>query len=375
MTPLLFSAALSASLRAAVHLKLEVRLLLSLARADAAQTLQPAFSFKARGLALFARRARDAHGPAVHLVIASGGNAALAVASAAHALAVACTVYLPVGAAQATLDILRRFGADVIVAGRFYAEALHAAQLRAAAEPHAVLVPAYDHETLWEGHASIVAEIAAQLPSKPDAIFCSVGGGGLLGGLIHGCKQAGWDDVPLVALETIGSDCFFHSMALNAGRNAPLPPDVRPVYVPGHDLTLAHFDSFSSRASGSLGASQPAPGVVKMALSRPGKVVCASVPDEFSMHALAMFADDHKLLVELACATALTPAYKPAFFDRLVPPKASGDTRTVVFIVCGGFKISLDDAAEYKRLAEEDRARGGFWNVLMDDGSTFGVDK
>ena len=60
-----------------------------------------------------------------------------------------------------------------------------------------VLVPSYDHPTLWEGHASMVEEMEKQLPQevkKPDAIFCSVGGGGLLGGVIVGCNQVGWQD-------------------------------------------------------------------------------------------------------------------------------------------------------------------------------------
>lgn len=57
-----------------------------------------------------------------------------------------------------------------------------------------VMVPAYDHETLWEGHGSMVNEMYNQLGSKPDAIFCSVGGAGLLGGLIVGSKDVGWDD-------------------------------------------------------------------------------------------------------------------------------------------------------------------------------------
>jgi L-serine/L-threonine ammonia-lyase len=56
------------------------------------------------------------------------------------------------------------------------------------------MVPAYDSEILWEGHSSMVKELFTQLPSKPDAIFCSVGGGGLLGGIIVGCKYVGWDD-------------------------------------------------------------------------------------------------------------------------------------------------------------------------------------
>jgi len=56
------------------------------------------------------------------------------------------------------------------------------------------MVPAYDDETLWAGHSSMIEEISTQLPNKPSAIFCSVGGGGLLGGIITGCKHVGWDD-------------------------------------------------------------------------------------------------------------------------------------------------------------------------------------
>lgn len=54
-------------------------------------------------------------------------------------------------------------------------------------------MPAYDDQLLWEGHGSMVSEIRDQLQKKPDAIFCSVGGGGLLGGIILGCKEVGWD--------------------------------------------------------------------------------------------------------------------------------------------------------------------------------------
>jgi len=57
-----------------------------------------------------------------------------------------------------------------------------------------VLVPAYDHPTLWEGHGSMIAEVSQQLDRKPDMIICSVGGGGLLGGVITGCKTVGWED-------------------------------------------------------------------------------------------------------------------------------------------------------------------------------------
>ena len=56
------------------------------------------------------------------------------------------------------------------------------------------MIPAYEDATLWEGHSSMVDEITKQLARKPDAIFCSVGGGGLLGGIIVGSEKAGWND-------------------------------------------------------------------------------------------------------------------------------------------------------------------------------------
>lgn len=63
----------------------------------------------------------------------------------------------------------------------------------------------------------MVSEVAASLgPSvKPGAVLVSVGGGGLLCGIIEGLKDVGWMDVPVVALETVGADCF--NAAVKAG--------------------------------------------------------------------------------------------------------------------------------------------------------------
>jgi L-serine/L-threonine ammonia-lyase len=147
-----------------------------------------------------------------------------------------------------------------------------------------ILVPAYDEPLLWEGHSSMIAEVKNQLDVKPDAIFCSVGGGGLLGGIIVGCKNENWDDgkreklsflasltypplVPIIGLETIGSDCFHHSLSLNRTPGhvdeKKLPPGVDVIHDKENDLYLAHFNSFSSKASSSLGASQPSVGMMK----------------------------------------------------------------------------------------------------------------
>jgi L-serine/L-threonine ammonia-lyase len=68
------------------------------------------------------------HGPSVHIIIASGGNAGLAAAWAAHVLRVRCTVFLPEGVSQPTIDFLKKQGAQVVIAGKSYLEALRKAE-------------------------------------------------------------------------------------------------------------------------------------------------------------------------------------------------------------------------------------------------------
>jgi L-serine/L-threonine ammonia-lyase len=83
------------------------------------------------------QRAVDKYGSSVHCIVASGGNAGIATACAAHALGVRCTVYIPIGVADRTLDFLRTQNAEVIVIGKYYAEALRAARDAVAKEEDA----------------------------------------------------------------------------------------------------------------------------------------------------------------------------------------------------------------------------------------------
>ncbi|KAI0646838.1 tryptophan synthase beta subunit-like PLP-dependent enzyme [Trametes meyenii] len=366
-TPLIRSVHLSSLLQSNVYLKFE--------------TLQPSQSFKYRGISLFAQNALRTQGPDVHLIIASGGNAGLAAACAAKVLKLRCTVYLPHGVNQSTIDFMRKEGAEVVVAGNYYLQALEKAEEAVEAEPKAVMIPAYDDPILWEGHSSMVHEIQRQLPEgmKPDAIFCSVGGGGLAGGVIEGCRAIGWDDVPLVAVETHGSNCFYQALSLNEG---PFSGDVTSRQVPEgtraercdkHDVTVAHLSTLKSKAT-SLGASSASVAVVKKALDRKGGVRSVCIPDEMAMQAALRFAEDHKTLVELACSATLAPAYKPSVFRKLVPAPGVNRPATVILIVCGGFKISLEDIEYYRKIVEADVATGGDWDVAY-NGEAFTTSK
>jgi hypothetical protein len=55
-------------------------------------------------------------------------------------------------------------------------------------------------------------------------------------------------------------------------------------------------------------------------------------------------------------------------FDRLVPWKDPSGKRTVVFIVCGGFKISLDDGKDGNEKVD-------YWEVLFGNGKRVKVNK
>ena len=101
--------------------------------------------------------------------------------------------------------------------------------------------------------------------------------------------------VPLVILETTGSNCVYQSIALNRDsqpNRETLPSTVEVVEDPKYNIKLAHLTKLSSRAS-SLGASIPSAGVIKMALERKGGVKCVCGPDELAMQAALSFAGEY----------------------------------------------------------------------------------
>jgi L-serine/L-threonine ammonia-lyase len=119
------------------------------------------------------------------------------------------------------------------VEGAQWSEA-HAAAGALAAACGGALIHPFEGEATWQGHASLVAETAAQLPhaaagapgaasaalasgGAPGAIVASVGGGGLLMGVLRGAEAAGWlATTTVVAAETIGADCLAQALAADA---------------------------------------------------------------------------------------------------------------------------------------------------------------
>jgi len=142
------------------------------------EQLQCAGSFKARGAFtnLLLRKV-----PPAGVVAASGGNHGVAVAYAAHRRGVPAKIFVPTVSAPAKIERIRQLGADLVVTGERYAEALAAAQdwVRRSG---AMSVHAYDQRETILGQGTLALELAEQV-GEPGTVLVPVGGGGLIAGI------------------------------------------------------------------------------------------------------------------------------------------------------------------------------------------------
>jgi threonine dehydratase len=171
------------------------------------ELLQHAGSFKARG-AFANLLLREV--PAAGVVAASGGNHGVAVAYAARRLRKPARIFVPSIASPVKMARIRDLGADLIVAGERYADALAASELWART-CGALQVHAFDQVETLLGQGSVGLEFEAQ-GAQLDTLLVAVGGGGLIGGI------AAWyaGDVRIIGVEPQAAPTL--ERALAAGR-------------------------------------------------------------------------------------------------------------------------------------------------------------
>eukprot|EP01130_Rhizamoeba_saxonica_P010492 TRINITY_DN429_c0_g1_i2.p2 TRINITY_DN429_c0_g1~~TRINITY_DN429_c0_g1_i2.p2 ORF type:complete len:234 (+),score=39.42 TRINITY_DN429_c0_g1_i2:406-1107(+) len=196
-TPCILSTPLSNHTHCSVYLKLE--------------NTQTTASFKLRGIGTMCLKAVTQRG-CTKLISSSGGNAGLAVAFSGRMLKVPVTVVVPVTTSVFMQDRIQMEGATVIVDGDSWLEANETA-LTLASEPGCELIHPFDHQDIWDGHQTMMEELASQMTVKPDCVITVVGGGGLLCGVCQGMHAIGWDDVPIIVSETEGASSFADSVA------------------------------------------------------------------------------------------------------------------------------------------------------------------
>lgn len=174
--------------------------------------LQHSGSFKARG-AFANLTMREV--PRAGVVAASGGNHGAAVAYAAQTLGMPAKIFVPQISSLAKVERIRSYGADLVVGGAAYAEALAASEAWAATSG-ALRVHAFDQRETLLGAGTIGLEIEEQV-SGIDTVFAAVGGGGLVGGIAAALAGR----VRIVGVEPDGCPAL-HS-AMKAGRPVDAP--------------------------------------------------------------------------------------------------------------------------------------------------------
>jgi threonine dehydratase len=176
------------------------------------ELLQHAGSFKPRGAFtnLLTRFV-----PPAGVAAASGGNHGAAVAYAAQQLGKRATIFVPGLSAEAKRDRIRSYGADLVVGGEIYDEALAACDAYVG-RTGAMAVHAYDQPETIIGQGTVGLELEEQAPDL-DTLLVAVGGGGLIGGI------AAWygDRVKVVGVEPEKAPTLF--MALQAGEPVDAP--------------------------------------------------------------------------------------------------------------------------------------------------------
>ncbi len=276
-------------------------------------SLQPSGSFKNRGLGHFVEQ--QVAGGAHCFVCSSGGNAGLAVARSARLCGVPSMIVVPEGTPDIVIGRLKAEGAEVTVYGETFADA-DSLTRQMADKGGCVYTSPYDHPLIWEGNSTVIDEIVAA-GCRPDAILLSVGGGGLMCGVLQALHRHNMANVPVIASETEGAPTLAETIA------ADRIIELEKINTLAKSLAARHVTAEA------------------LAWTKRHRVISELVSDREAVDACLAFADDHRLLVEPACGAALAPLYlKRASLQEF---------RSIAVIVCGGNGVTLELLNQWKK--------------------------
>ena len=152
------------------------------------ENLQPVGAFKIRGAYNAVRRLPFAVRKR-GVITYSSGNHGQALAFAGQAFGVRTVVVMPETAPAIKVEGVKKWGGEVVFAGRTSEDRQRKAEEIAADEGLAI-VPPFDHWDIVAGQATVGLEIAEELPDVR-AVVAPVGGGGLISGVVQGLAVVG----------------------------------------------------------------------------------------------------------------------------------------------------------------------------------------
>src|SRR3989441_10708207 len=173
---------------------------------------QPIGAFKIRGAYNAIRKLPD---PARKrgVITFSSGNHGQAVAYAAKQFGVRAVIVMPETTPAVKVDGVKKWGGEVVFAGRTSEDRRIKAEEIARREKLAI-VPPFDHPDIVAGQATVALEIVEQLPNV-ETVVVPVGGGGLISGVVTGLAAAGSRAV-VWGVEPTGAPKLHHSLAAGA---------------------------------------------------------------------------------------------------------------------------------------------------------------
>lgn len=265
----------------------------------------------------------------VHFYCSSGGNAGLACATSARALKQPATIVIPTLTSPLMKKKLLELGVEVHQVGKGWAQADgYLREELLANDPSGVYVPPFDHPHIWDGASSIITELRDQMDVPMDAIVCSVGGGGLVNGIMQGIETNPWSGSKptVLAVETIGAD------SLHASVQA------------GEHVTIPEMTSIAT----SLGACRVAEQTWKWSQHPNMKSIVVSDAD--AAISCVRFADDARQLVEAACGATLAPVYRGDLRKHIGEGLSDEEwsRKNVVLLICGGSNVTLGMLEKYR---------------------------
>ncbi|MEO1775174.1 MAG: threonine ammonia-lyase, biosynthetic [Pseudomonadota bacterium] len=176
------------------------------------EDLQPVFSFKLRGaynrlsqLSVQERRRG--------VLAVSAGNHAQGMALAAQHLGLDAVIVMPTTAPGIKVDNVRALGAEAVLHGDGFDDALEKG--RELMAEGRVMVPPFDDPDIVVGQGTVARELLEQHPGRPDVVFIPVGGGGLCAGMAAYLKAVD-PTIRVVAVEPDDAACFAAARAAGA---------------------------------------------------------------------------------------------------------------------------------------------------------------
>lgn len=280
------------------------------------ECVQPSGSFKIRGIGklceeLFARGKKI-------FICPSSGNAGYSMAWAARELGAKAVIVGPESTPLEAREAITSLGAQMMIHGKIWDESNLRAIEMTEENPEMTYLSSYDDPLIWEGHSTMINEMCGQY-EKPDVILLSIGGGGMMSGVLQGLDNVGWSDVPVIGCGTYGANAF--AVSMEAGRL---------VRIPKVDTLV-----------GCISATEITPRVMELAKTH--RLIPYLTSDFSCVEASERFLDDHRMLVDISCGLTLSALYQNSHllteFER------------IAVIVCGGVGIRYNSLMRLKEKA------------------------